>query len=369
MKNVISRCRKLIKAGRYKKAKKILTVYCKINNSAEVLALFSHASILLGDYEAADSQVKRALQRDKLCVTALSGKAFLSLNYGSRENALRTYFTILDIEPENKLAKENIERIKFLTNSVKHKEVSPRKFLIEKNLYINPKILFTSVATFLLVFVLYFSINGIYPIIRYRIFDKEHRELRERLKEVYLFDGFEKGELPASAQSKTYSPKEIVDMFEKAKLSIKTADVNSAVLIINEALRSDINEYLKERFRVLKSFITTPDYALLKESPDYLTIASDTDIYNGAYVKWTAEVSSIQNIKIGEEEKNKVRVLVYDQMKKKIVGISDVIVSKEIILTPKKAIEIYGKIEGYNEKEKVINIDAQIIKHLPKINN
>lgn len=365
MKNVVEKSRRLIKSGRYKKAKSILLAYSTANRSTEALALIAHCSILLKDFSAADTQVYRALQQDPQSITALLAKAFISLNSGHRENALRIYFTILDIDPTNSLAKLNIEKIKFLTNSIKGGEISPRKFLIDRAIRIPSKIILTSLITLVSVIIFYFAVNIFYPIIRYRLLDREQRELREKLESVYLFEGFEDNKIPDSATSKTYSPKEVADMFDEAKKDIRTAEVNSAVMIINGALRSDINEYLKERFRVLKTFIIPPDYSIFRDNLDYITVLSDTQLYKDTYIKWKAEVSTVSSVVIDEVTKNKARILVYDKNNEKVVGIVDIIANENVILTPNKNIEVYAKVESYDTNQKVLKLKAQVIKHLP----
>ena len=365
MKNVVEKSKKLIKSGRYKKAKSMLLAYSTANKSTEALALIAHCSIFLKDFSTAETQVYRALQQDSQSVTALLAKAFLSLNTGHRENALRIYFTILDIDPTNNLAKINIEKIKFLTNSIKDGEINPRKFLIDRSMYVPRRIILTSLLTFVSVIIFYFGVNILYPIIRYRLLDRDQRELREKLESVYLFEGFEDNKIPNSATSKTYSPKEVANMFDEAKKDIRTAEVNSAIMIINGALRSDINEYLKERFRVLKTFIIPPDYSIFKDNLSYITVLSDTDLYKDTYIKWKAEVSTVNSVIIDGITKNKARILVYDENNEEIVGIADIIANENVILTPKKNIEIYAKVESYDRNQKVLNLKAQLIKHIP----
>lgn len=366
MKDAVLHCKSLIKRKKYKKAKDKLIAYSSVNRNAEAIALLAYTSIFLKDFTAAEDQVRRALRINSLCTDAMMAKAYISLHNGHRENALREYFTILDIEPENALAKLNVERIRFLTNNVREKEINPRHYLIEKKTYFPSKAIVTVFSTIIAVIVLYFAMNYFYPIVRYRILNKDQRELREKLANVYLFEGLEDGKIPDSAKSPTYSPKQVADMFDKAKANIRTANVNDAVIIINGALRSDINDYLKERFRVLKTFIIAPDYNIFGDSPSYLSVVSDEYLYDGAYIKWMAEVSSVVRTNMDGVVKNKARILVYNNEKNKIVGIADLIVNEEVNLVPKSLIEVYGKIDGYDENQKSLQIIAQLVKHLPK---
>lgn len=365
MKDVIAKSRGLIKRGNYKKAKDILIAYCTVSRSAEAFSLLAISYIFLNDFTAADIQIEKALKYDPSSSDARLAKAYISLNSGHRENALREYFSILDIEPENKMAKSNIERIRFLTNSVKSQELRPRDYLIYSKVVFPKKILATVFLTVSISVILYFTVNLIYPVIKYRILNKEQMALRKKLEAVYLFEGLEKDKIPESAKSATYSPKQVADLFDKAKKNIRGAEVNSAVMIINSALQSDINEYLKERFRVLKSFIIAPDYTIFKDNLEYLTVVSNPDLYNSGFVKWKAEVLSVSKITNDGITKNKARILVYNSLKNKIDGIADIITEESITLTPKKLIEVYAKVDGYDNKEHSLQLTAQVIKHLP----
>ena len=328
--------------------------------------MLSFADIFLKDFYGADELSRKALREDSFCINGMLAKAYISLNNGHRENALREYFRILDLEPENKVAKDNIERIRFLTNNARGDEINPRSYLLGKKKIAVSKFLLLIPIAFILTFVSYIAIDRLYPKIRYVLLDKDQKELREKLENVYLFEGLEDGKIPESAKSPTYSPREVAEMFDKAKNNMRSASVNEAVMIINGALKSDINEYLKERFRVLKEFIIAPDYNIFRESPSYLTVAENYDLYNGGYVKWKADVNRVTQTNIDGIPKNKARILIYDTNDKDIAGVADLIVNVTVTLEPKNYIEVYGKILGYDAKQKSIQLEGQIIKHLPK---
>ena len=357
----------LIKKKKYKKAKEfLLNNKSRIVNDADALAMLSFADIFLKDFYGADELSRKALREDTFCINGMLAKAYISLNNGHRENALREYFRILDLEPENKVAKDNIERIRFLTNNARGDEINPRSYLLGKKKIAVSKFLLLIPIAFILTFVSYIAIDRLYPKIRYVLLDKDQKELREKLENVYLFEGLEDGKIPESAKSPTYSPREVADMFDKAKNNMRSASVNEAVMIINGALKSDINEYLKERFRVLKEFIIAPDYNIFRESPSYLTVAENYDLYNGGYVKWKADVNRVTQTNIDGIPKKKARILIYDTNDKDIAGVADLIVNVTVTLEPKNYIEVYGKILGYDAKQKSIQLEGQIIKHLPK---
>ena len=365
--NIASSAYSLIRRKKYKKAKDLLlSNRTALNRDANALAMLAFANIFLKDFYAAEEVSRKALREDSFCVNAMLAKGYISLHNGHRENALREYFRILDLEPENKVAKDNLERIRFLTNNAKGDEINPRAYLLGKKRISVSKFLLLIPIAFILTLGSYLVIDRVYPKIRYVLLDKDQKELREKLENVYLFEGLEDGKIPESAQSPTYSPREVAEMFDKAKNNMRSASVNEAVMIINGALKSDINEYLKERFRVLKNFVIAPDYNIFRESPDYLTVVENYDLYNGGYIKWKADVNTISQTNIDGVPKKRARILVYDNEDKNIAGVADLIVNVTVKLEAKNYIEVYGKILGYDTKQKSIQLEGQIIKHLPK---
>ena len=357
----------LIKKKKYKKAKEfLLNNKSKLANDAEALAMLAFADIFLKDFYGADELSRKSLREDSFCINGMLAKAYVSLHNGHRENALREYFRILDLEPENKIAKDNLERIRFLTNNARGDEINPRAYLLGKKKVSISRFLVLIPIAFVLTFASYIAIDRLYPKIRYVLLDKDQKELREKLENVYLFEGLEEGKIPDSAKSPTYSPREVAEMFDKAKKNMRSASVNEAVMIINGALKSDINEYLKERFRVLKEFVIAPDYNIFKESPDYLTVVENYELYNGGYVKWKADVNRVTQTNVDGIPKKKARILIYDVNDKDIAGVADLIVNVTVTLEAKNYIEVYGKILGYDAKQKSIQLEGQIIKHLPK---
>lgn len=357
----------LIKKKKYKKAKEfILNNKSRITHDADAYAMLAFADIFLKDFYGAEEVSRKALREDSFCISAMLAKAYISLHNGHRENALREYFRILDLEPENKVAKDNLERIRFLTNNARGDEINPRAYLLGKKKISVSKFLLLIPIAFILTLGSYLIIDRVYPKIRYVLLDKDQKELREKLENVYLFEGLEDGKIPESAKSPTYSPREVAEMFDKAKNNMRSASVNEAVMIINGALKSDINEYLKERFRVLKNFVIAPDYNIFRESPDYLTVVENYDLYNGGYIKWKADVNTIGQTNIDGVPKKRARILVYDTEEKNIAGVADLIINVTVKLEAKNYIEVYGKILGYDTKQKSIQLEGQVIKHLPK---
>ena len=108
--NIASSAYSLIRRKKYKKAKELLlSNRTALNRDANALAMLAFADIFLKDFYAAEEVSRKALREDSFCVNAMLAKGYISLHNGHRENALREYFRILELDPQNKIAKDNIE--------------------------------------------------------------------------------------------------------------------------------------------------------------------------------------------------------------------------------------------------------------------
>ena len=360
-------CHTLIDLRFYRTAKSSLLKYISSSKGArnsQAHALLGEISLIQRDMAAAENHISKSLLIDRNNITALMGKAYIHLVNQNSEDALRTYFTILAIEPSNSLAKLNIEKIKKISKS--GIKLVPRKYLIYSYVPSVLKPILLILFVFTIAFGSYLSINMLYPRIRIMFLDKEQRELREKLKDIYLFEGLEDGRIPESAQSPTYSPKEIADMFELAKDKMGVADVNSAMAIINKALHSDINDYLKEQFKRLSLFIIAPDYTLFRNNISYGTAISEPDIYIGGFVKWTVRVDSFKkSVDADGEEILLARVLVLSEDGKTTDGLAELECSIDTKLENNEKIEIYARIKNFDIVKKMTILNTIVIKHLP----
>ncbi len=373
---ITKRCEKLIKLRFYPMARNLLVNY--INNetgsrdiNSEAYSLLSQIDLVQGDIPKAEHHISRALLADRSNVIALMSKAYVYIAEKNYEEALRTYFTVLSIEPANKLAKININRIKTLSKF--KKRPAARKYLVYSSLPTTAK--FGILACFLafVVVMSYLSVNIFYPMIELRFFDLEQRQLRERLNNFYLFDGLEELEAEGS-QSITYTPKQIADMFALAKDNMIKGDINSAVTVINTARGSDINIYLKEQFERLSSFIIAPNYNALKNNISYTALIENPALYIGGFVKWTGRLDSFERVKNenGDEEKL-ARIVVVSNSSSSLMsgeevseGIAIVIFDIDTELTKNEKLEVYGRIESFNSQRKIPTIRSLVVKHLPQ---
>lgn len=369
---ITNKAYKLIKLRLYSIARDSLVKYINSDSGnrevlCEAYALLSLLDLIQKDLRKAEHHVSRSLLIDRSNTIALMSKAYVYIAEQNYEEALRTYFMVLAIEPDNRLAKINLDRIRKIGETKKRPKA--RKYLIDSRL---PATMKYSVIAATLVFIAvmsYLSVNVFYPMIELRFFSLEQRQLRERLNDFYLFDGLEDIEAETT-QSITYSPKQIADMFAMAKSNMVKGDINSAVVIINTARGSDINVYLKEQFERLSSFIITPNYNSLKNNISYTDLITTPSLYIGGFVKWVVSLDSFQKIKNEDgDEEILARVVALSGggygSEEISEGIAMVVFKEGTQLSKNERLEIYARVESFDSARKIPTLRNIVVKHLP----
>ncbi len=359
---------KLIKLRFYSSARNILVKYINGDSGSkdilgEAYGLLSLIDLIQKDLRKAEHHVSRSLLINRSNTVALMSKAYVYIAEQNYEEALRTYFMVLAIEPGNNLAKTNIDRIKNISKL--KKRPSARKFLIRSRFPTAVKYSMVVGTLVSIAIMSYLSVNVFYPMIELRFFNLEQRQLRERLNNFYLFDGLENVEAE-NTQSITYSPKQIDDMFTLAKSNMIKGDINSAVVIINTAFNSDINVYLKEQFERLSSFIVTPNYNALKNNISYTDLIETPSLYIGGFVKWVVNLDSFEKVR-NEDGYDEIlaRVIVFSGNGDTSEGLATVIFKADAQLTKNERLEIYARIESFNSARKIPTLRNIVVKHLP----
>ena len=90
---------------------------------------------------------------------------------------------------------------------------------------------------------------------------------------------------------------DVRNAFKKAKSYLLAYRDNMATVEINRILLSNAAVPVKERARMLKGFVTQPDFLTLKDSFPYTTVAAEPALYDGCSVSWRGKIA---NLKIGK---------------------------------------------------------------------
>ncbi|MBN2050077.1 MAG: hypothetical protein JW760_06495 [Spirochaetales bacterium] len=251
--------------------------------------------IHIGDLGGAFSYLSRASDLKKDDQETLNALGALYLKRGDQENALRLWLQVLDLNPKNRKALRGLEFLKknqdpdgvySVTESAAFKQFYPRPARL-------PRILPWAVPVVLLLLAL--VIGGPY-ILRF----VEERTASRR-------PGFEATQLQEDETLTEYSgtyryiltEKEITDSFQRMGTYFTAHRDNLVMKEINYILGSNAAPGLKEKARLLSTYVLPPTFTTIKDSFSYAEVMKDPYLYNGTYVVWKGRVS---NLKVSDAE-------------------------------------------------------------------
>jgi len=293
--------------------------------------------LFLGDFSGANSYLRRALQI-RPDTNQMLGLAVIHLKHGNSSEAIRIWLDILDKEPENKYAKKSLD----ILNKTEILKKIPEDFLIKNlsnflphlkkakfyNLFHYASIIFISLFILLTLFITsnyaIKSINNsknLYP----------ELTISRNLNDIIAVGNF-KIEL---------QPKEIVMLFESAKKQFIDKKDNEARIEINKLLNSNASESVKEKARLLDTYLKEPDFRYFKNSITYRMASENPYLYNNCYVKWSGKIA---NIKIFEKSVSCDFLVGYDSGRI-VEGIINVIIDFPIILNEEFSYDIIGQLK------------------------
>jgi len=296
-KSVLTRARQLFRRRRFPQVIRLLeSQVFRYRNNAEFYALLGSACLHTGDFGGAESYLRRAEQLKEEDVTTQLGLAAIAFKRGQTEEALKSWLKVLDLDPGNRKARNALAALRKDVNwegEVVHTgAIKIRKLLpavpLSPRAWIAPLLLICLVA--ILTAGYFFLLPRIAP----------RREPRPGVEQVIL-----SSERPLVAESSEeqitprMSEKQIAETFQRIKEHLLDYRDNLAIREINGLLHSNASVYVKEKARLMKTFVQDPDFSTVKDPFPYPEVRSDPTLYADCYVVWRGKIA---NVRIGENQ-------------------------------------------------------------------
>ncbi len=352
----LKKAEKQFKLGKYSNVIRILEPEVfKYRDDEYFYYYLGMACLLLGDYSGANSYLRRALQITPSNSKTMLGLAVIHLKHNKPSEAIRIWLDILDKDPKNHYAKNSLELIK----KAGALESVPEEFLAKnlhrfipyrKNMIIYKSLRIAAVALIILVLSsgAFFLSRGIMN--RFSRTKNLYPELTisREIKDI-VAEGDFKLELKG---------REIVESFESAKkLFIDNKD-NESRIKINMILYSNASEAVKEKARLLSSYLREPDFRYFQNSISYRDVIEKPYLYNNCYIKWTGKIA---NIRIYEDHAS-FELLVGYESGKVLEGIINVTADFPVLLDEEFTYDIIGQLNT----ESVIKLKAVTLRNYIK---
>lgn len=294
--STLDRAGRLARRGRYAELICLLEPQVPIyRDSHRFYYLLGLACLRTGDGGGASAYLRRAEQLDPEHLDTLLGLAALDLKRGEMAKAIEVYLHVLEARPGDRLAtsalrfireKDSEERIPQLVNAGKFDRFYPKPTGLPPIAIPIAMIACAAVALALLFPVA----RGLY------VSAKEARSPRPAIAAVNLSEG-DRAEPVVSGGSYRYilTEKAALDSFEKAKSFFQSYRDNAALIELNRLLGSNASPSIKEKAKILKGFVSAPDFRTVKDVPGYAELSRDPALFESCAVLWKGRAANIES--------------------------------------------------------------------------
>ncbi len=258
--------------------------------NAEYYYLLGLACLKAGDLAGANSYLKRALHLEPHNEPALLCMAVLQMRKQDVETAIQSWLNILEINYSNKYAQRALNYVR------KHPNDEDLCTLKTLNKFLSPP-------------QYHFKLLGIISIIIFSIaaaifFFPWHNFQNQTFREgaQHLVIEINNNLTESTTQSPyQFSEAEIQKLFQSMQEAFEQEQDHLVQLNINKILFSNASEELKQKVRLLQSYLAKGNFMTLKNSFSYNEVVHDPRIYNNISVRWKGRVANTDMSEDGME--------------------------------------------------------------------
>jgi tetratricopeptide (TPR) repeat protein len=306
-----------------------------------------------GDNGGADTYLKRAVQVDRNAVAPRLFLATLALRKKDTTEAVRIWLGILDIEPSCPQAKRGLEKIRKISDSEGMDAFLRRGRFAPLLPRIRPPI---PLWTALIPVVLLLAYGGFaFRDNLTNLFDRDPVPSREGL--AHMFNDLKKETLVEQEPQGfifNMSEDQILSALKTAQSFFDAYQDDRARVEINRILYSNASENIKQRARILASYLKEPDFTDFENLFEYASVKANPYLYDGCYIRWKGRMS---NLEMKDPGMN-FDFLVGYETAQLLEGIVPVYTDFQVRLDSALPLEILGKIEVQDRERFTIRISS-----------
>ena len=328
-------------------------------NDPEVYLFLGNASLLTDDLDGARRYFRAGLLVRENDIELMRGLSYVYLYDDRIEEAISLWGEILDKNPREKVIKKALAELRGHDDTQSFVEtIDLRSFLsagIPLYSKLKPYILSLSISIGILIIVIVFYATPLYQ----KALQRFYPEIVE-LNAIEL--PLEEPIIDAEPREALYSfsEEEIKSSFVQIKKYIYRERINTAIVALNRVMLSNASLGVKERFRILYTFIDPPDPISIDYNPHFFEIMKEPAVFEGVYVRWTGKIAGLK--KDGEDIS--FDLLVNYENEDTIEGIALVEITGTYYLENRQNVEVFGKIIGYEREAGKLKITGILIRDL-----
>ena len=314
----------------------------------EYYLLLGISCLYVGDIGASSSYFQRARQIKISDSRLLLGQAAIFLRRGDTDRALQYYMEIKDIDPGNKTAANAIEFIRTRGDydTICRWVDTGRIEQFYPPLGINPE----KVAAVVIPAVCFVAgvmlVLALFPP-RKNYYKGERRDLSELTLSADEKNNAQEKDLSGQAYGFILNDKQISKAYYSAIDYFQSRRDNAAQVEINKILNSNASVSIKQKARVLMSYLEEPTFDTLTDNPSYAAVEAEPLLYLDAWVSWGGKVT---NAVLNENGTYSCQLLVGYESGEVVEGIVNVRFATAPNIMPDQPVKILGKICSEDKK-------------------
>ena len=286
----LTRASRLIKQKKYDSAIKILQAEeNRYHNSFTYYHLLAIAHLYSEIYGRAFTYFDLAKKIKMRDVSVLLGIACLYLNHGDTDRAVDIYLDVQEIDEKNPIARRALKIIRqnpgpenvsaWIESGNLHKLYPPKpKVPVNKGFI---------ALCFALTLVIAGAAFGAYKF--FSTAESSHRDI-SKLK-------LERSDINAPMQEDSFryllKPDEVLSKYNEALRLFSQNNDDGARVLLNNLLESNSPEQIKNKARLLTTYLETPGFDNIKEKYSLTQVASDPVLYRNCTVNWRGTISNL----------------------------------------------------------------------------
>lgn len=285
----LKKASRLFKTGKYNKVLQILEPQVfRYRQSFDFFYFLGISCLNTSDFGGGYSYLQRAIDLKPDDINTMAGLALVHFKRQESSEAIQQWFKILDIEPNNKLAKKGLEILKKYSKQeefIEYLESGRFLNLLPGRNSINPKIIR---IIFIILVISIFSVSAFYA---HNIFLKKDIK-RQGISAIEL-NNF--GSLTDKNLTGIYhfSDNEIRKIFESVRKYFESYHDNLAMREINRLLLSNADDSTKKKVKLLSSYMIIPGFTTLKTNYSYQEFLEEPELYQNCYIHWKGRLSNL----------------------------------------------------------------------------
>lgn len=243
-----------------------------------------------GDLSGAFSYLKRANQIKPEDTKTLLALALIHLKRGELSEAIEQWLAVQDAEPGNRFAKRGLNFLKDHTDPARISEYLdsgkvgrflPRRGAFERAI---PFVVVGLVGAAVLAAGIGFAVTKL------------------RSPSLPPREGLSKATLQSTAQLTQTTGQyryvltndQIRQIFDRLRREFSQYEDNLAQRDINHLLGSNASPTVKDKAQLLEGYLSTPNFATIKNSFSYKQVSTDPFLYQNCFVNWKGMVSNLK---------------------------------------------------------------------------